>query len=378
MKSKGRSVFITLIVICLCIGGILAYADHSHRLGMKPSNKSSDEAQVSSKDTEMTEDISLKEDLDQDEINGYSVEDQLDGIDIKDVKDINNILLIGCDARDSKEPSRSDSMMILTVDKKHEKLKLVSIIRDTYVDIPEHGKQKINHSFFFGGPELLIQTIEENFKIDIDHYVTINFFGFKDLIDAMGGLEVDIEEDEISPINDVICGTKKELGDIDGIDSEAILLEEAGLQHLNGLQTLAYARVRHVGNGDFDRMGRQRKVITLTIDKFKDTPVTKYPAIITKFLPYVTTDMDFIDIISYAYAVNKIGNFTPVQMQMPVNELSEGKRMDKKGWVLIMDQKQNIEILQDFIYEDKEYDKTLVDTKAFKEYIDTIATEAEK
>ena len=194
----------------------------------------------------------------------------------------------------------------------------------------------------------------------------------------MGGLEVDIEEDEISPINDVICGTKKELGDIDGIDSEAILLEEAGLQHLNGLQTLAYARVRHVGNGDFDRMGRQRKVITLTIDKFKDTPVTKYPAIITKFLPYVTTDMDFIDIISYAYAVNKIGNFTPVQMQMPVNELSEGKRMDKKGWVLIMDQKQNIEILQDFIYEDKEYDKTLVDTKAFKEYIDTIATEAEK
>lgn len=357
LKNRKKGIGIIFMVICLCIGGVFACTSHKVQTAEETSNEKKELIKPIIEEPE--------EDTEKNE---------LDGIEIKDVKDISNILLIGCDARNTEEPSRSDSMMILSIDKIHGKLKLTSIMRDTYADIPEHGHQKLNHSFFFGGPELLIETIENNFKIDIDHYAIINFYGFKDLIDAMGGLEIDIKEDEISPLNDVISGTKKELDDIEGIEKEAIFIENAGKQTLNGLQTLAYARVRHVGNGDFDRMGRQRHIIELTMDKFKSTPITQYPKIITKFLPYIDTDMDFIDIVSYGYAVYNMDTFTPVQMQMPVNELSRGIILDKKGWVLIMDQRQNIQILHDFIYEDKEYDKTLVDDSNFEEVFETIVS----
>jgi len=354
LKTVKKKIFIAIMVICLCIG-VLACTEH-----MQTSNK------ISNKEQEKAKNITKEK------INN----NELDGIEIKDVKDISNILLIGCDARDIKETSRSDSMMILTIDKIHGKLKLTSIMRDTYVNIPEHDNQKLNHAFFFGGPELLIETIENNFKINIDHYAIINFYGFKDLIDAIGGLEIDIKEEEISPLNDVIKGTKKELNDIEGIEKEATPIDRAGKQTLNGLQTLAYARVRHVGNGDFDRMSRQRHIIDLTIDKFKSTPITQYPKIITKFLPYIETDMGVTDILSYAYTIYNMDSFTPVQMQIPVNELSRGIILNKKkGWVLIMDQEQNIQILQDFIYKDKEYDKTLVDDSNFEELFETIVSE---
>jgi len=119
-----------------------------------------------------------------------------------EVKGITNILLLGIDDRGTEEPIRSDTIMILTLDDNNKKMKLTSIMRDTYVEIPGHGSQKINHAFAYGGVNLMAQTIEKNFHISLEQYVKINFEGFKDLADSLGGLDVNISNyEEVNELN---------------------------------------------------------------------------------------------------------------------------------------------------------------------------------
>lgn len=370
-QHKILNIILITLVLVLCIWGVnvgLTMEKEKRQKEAEAINTIDEEAK---KESEPIEEEQKKE---EEKEKGEVVEEKEP--EYPQVEGIRNILLIGTDARTLDEKSRSDSIMILSVDSVHKKLKLTSIMRDSYVDIPEHGEQKINHAFFYGGPELLMKTVENNFKIDIDHYAIINFFGFKDLVDSLGGIDVEVKENEISPINDVIYGTIKQMPEF---KKDFKLLEQPGMQHLNGLQALAYSRVRHVGNGDIDRSKRQREVISIVIGRLKDTPVIKYPMVITKFLPYMKTDMNAGDIASYAYTVYKIGNFNPEQIQMPTAELSVGKTINKKkGWVWLMDKEQNSKILQDFIYEDKEYDKNEIDKKSFEKVIQAyIAKEAE-
>ena len=122
-------------------------------------------------------------------------------VDYKEVDGITNILLLGTDGRTLDEASRSDTIMILTIDDIHKKLKLTSIMRDTFVEIPGHGEQKINAAFAYGGTTLLMKTIEMNFQIKLDKYAIINFFGFKDLIDSIGGLDIDVKPSELHELN---------------------------------------------------------------------------------------------------------------------------------------------------------------------------------
>mgnify|MGYP000983017188 CR=1 FL=1 len=352
-KKKMLLLWFSLAIVFVISGFFITNA---FALGKHSTNKSADSSAVVKVSDENTSTEIVKDESKPEEKEP----------EYKEIKGVSNILLIGTDARKLDEQARSDSIMILTVDSNHKKLKLTSIMRDTFVEIPNHGEQKINHSYFYGGPELLMETIEKNFKIKIDHYAIINFFGFKDLIDSLGGIDVDIKQKEIKPINDVINGTVKQIPEF---KKEYKPIKKAGMQHLNGLQALSYSRVRHVGDGDFDRSQRQREVITLVIDKLKDTSVFKYPTVISKFMPYIKTDMRITDMANYAYTVYKIGNFMPIQMQMPVSELSSGKILNKKGWVLLMDKEQNTEILHDFLYEDKEYDKTQINNASLKQSI---------
>ena len=119
--------------------------------------------------------------------------------------EIINILLVGSDGRPGEKVSRSDSMMILTVDNKHKKLKLTSLGRDTYVKIPNHGFQKLTHAYAYGKEKLLIQTIEDNFKLDIQNYAQVDFFSFMDIVDALGGVDVNIKSEEIPELNKFVA-----------------------------------------------------------------------------------------------------------------------------------------------------------------------------
>ena len=122
---------------------------------------------------------------------------------------VTNILLVGTDGRPGEESSRSDSMMILTVDDVNKSLKLTSLARDSYVDIPDHGYQKLTHAYAYGQANLLIETIEDNFEIDIHNYVVVDFYSFMDIVDSLGGVTVTVQESELEEVNKFIPETYK-------------------------------------------------------------------------------------------------------------------------------------------------------------------------
>ena len=279
----------------------------------------------------------------------------------KEVEGISNILLVGTDARNLEENSRADAMLILSIDNINKKIKLTSIMRDSYVKIPGHGEQKINHAYALGGMKLLRETIQENFKVRLDDYAVINFKGFEKLVDVIGGIEVDLTKAEMNEMN-------KFIPEVNPKDPH--LVKAPGLQRLDGQQTLSYVRIRQIGSGDYDRTKRQRKAVSLIIGEMKNVNVLKYPMMTSKLLPYFKTNMEVGTMLNYAYTIYKINNFTPEQIQIPVTEISRPEILRNKGWVLLMDVKQNAEVIHNFIFEDIKYDVKNLDYVSFKKAIE--------
>lgn len=272
--------------------------------------------------------------------------------DYKYDNSITNILLIGSDARPGETVSRSDSMMILTVDGKHKSLKLTSLGRDTYVSIPNHGYEKLTHAYAYGEEKLLIETIENNFKLDIQNYAKVDFYTFIDIVDTLGGVEIDIQQSEIDEMNKFIkeaysWDKKKNKGKIEYIT-------ESGKQHLKGYQTLTYARIRK-NDGTMQRDNRQRVLIEAILKKVESTSFTKYPELLDAVMPYVKTNMSPSDIMLLGKEVLSIGNFHINTMQFPLHPENE-IRLPESGYVIPFEQYE-VEFLHDFIFNNKKLDK---------------------
>ncbi|WP_052447362.1 LCP family protein [Clostridium polynesiense] len=277
---------------------------------------------------------------------------------LDEVKGITNILLIGSDARPGENVSRADSIMILTIDNVHKKIKTTSIQRDSYVKIPGHSEQKINAAFAYGGPQLLEKTIENNFKLKIDNYVIVNFEGFKSIIDTLGGIDVEVKANEINELNKFI---------LDAGGSEADFIKNPGYQHLNGSQSLSFSRIRKVGNGTTaERDNRQRMVVSRLVDKLKETSPLKFPKILSSTLPYVKTNLGMTTILNLAYTAYSINNSNIESLSIPVEQLTWGGEYTNKGWVFIMDKEQNSKILKEFIFDDKTPNPKEFDYSAFR------------
>ncbi|GIM30307.1 hypothetical protein CPJCM30710_29730 [Clostridium polyendosporum] len=288
------------------------------------------------------------------------IEDEIEEkIPYEQQKGIINILLIGTDARSLNEKARSDTIMIATIDSNHKKVKVSSIMRDSYVEIKGCGENKINSAYAFGGPELLLDTIYRNFNIKIDKYIVVNFWGFEDIIDEIGGIDIDIKSYEISEIN-------KYTGELRDVKSPKLIKE--GFQHVDGQQALAYSRIRKVGNGSFERSERQRIIVTEITKKILALNPIQYPLIMNKILPYVKTNIEPIMIMNYGYTVYKLDEIKFEQLQIPVTELCEG-RIYNGAWVFLMDRKQNSKVLNDFIYIDKPVDTQEFDYNNFRAVI---------
>lgn len=262
-------------------------------------------------------------------------------------KGITNILLVGTDARNAEEKSRSDAMMILTVDNKHKNLKLTSLARDTYVNIPGHGMEKLTHAYAYGGVNLLIETIESNFELDIQNYAIVNFFSFMDIVDTLGGVSVDVQKNELSELRKYTqecydLNTNPNKGDLKFVES-------TGYQKLNGYQALAYARIRY-NDSAMERDHRQREIMQGLATGLQNLPVTKYPELVDTILPYVKTNMKPTEIIKLGASVLSIGNFDIKQLEFPIAEYSTGGIVGSDGWVLQFDASKNLPILHDFIF----------------------------
>ncbi|GAB6168221.1 LCP family protein [Clostridium carnis] len=190
-------------------------------------------------------------------------------------KEVKNIALFGIDAEDG-EVGRSDAIMVLTLDSVHNKMKLTSIMRDSYVYIPDMYMDKINHAHAFGGPELAIRTINENFNLNIQDFMSVSFTSLPIIIDEIGGVEVNITDEEVKHI--------------EGISSP-------GLYNLTGAQALDYSRIRYATGGDYKRTERQRVIIEGVFNKLKNTSISNYNSLINKFLPYVKTNMSSMELL---------------------------------------------------------------------------------
>lgn len=223
--------------------------------------------------------------------------EHVEGVELISDKNVRNILLIGSD-KDTGGSSRSDSIMIASVNKATGRITLCSILRDTHLAIPGNRESKVNAAYSWGGANLLIQTIEQNFGIKIDDYATVNFEMFTELVDGLGGVDIEVTEDEADYINNRHSYGKEEKPDT---------VESGENVHLDGYQTLWYSRIRKL-DSDFMRTERQRKVLSAIATKVKSqiNPVGIFGLISTAgdVAPYIETTLSTTDFWSLIFSLS--------------------------------------------------------------------------
>lgn len=264
---------------------------------------------------------------------------------------ITNVALFGVDQRDSQTQVRSDAIMILSVDKEHNKIKLSSLMRDMAVEIADYGQDKVNSAYFKGGPQLAVKTINQNFGLDIKEYATVNFQQMATIIDAVGGVEIDVSENERLDANNSIY----EQSHIAGLPQD--IIKQAGLQTLSGTQAVAYARIRHTktddgANDDFGRTDRQREVLSKMFYKALDMNPLEYPEFAKKLLPAVVTSLDISEILDLGTIMLRDVAFEDVRFPMDSELIGNGIIYIGSQQCLNVDLEATGEKIKSFIYDD--------------------------
>lgn len=305
MKRRSKIVLgilgIIISILLVTIGGIYSYGNHLFNKIEKIEIDKSD--------------VGIKDEVEE-KLSAYS-------------DSVINIALFGIDAEEGGV-GRSDSIIIATIDTTHKKLKLISIMRDSYVAIEGHGNDKLNHAYAFGGPQLAIKTLNENFDLNIDDFIAVNFTTLPKIIDMLGGVTIDITSEEVSHIP--------------GIDV-------AGTYTLTGEQALAYSRIRYASGGDYVRTDRQRTVLSKVFEKILSINFTQYPSLLSEILPMVQTNLDYSEILNLGNEVLKMEVTTLEQERFPRDGYCEGKMIDKI-YYLTFDKENTVQQLHDYIFED--------------------------
>lgn len=220
----------------------------------------------------------------------------------KELSNYRNIALIGIDARDMDDDSntRSDAMIIASIDKKTNEVRLVSLYRDTYVSLGDNfGLDKITHAYFYGGAAQALQTINRNLDLNCEEVVVVNWKSVADTVDALGGLNIKIQESEIKEMNKYIKDTQKSIG------GSKKKIKKAGKQTLNGNQAVTYARIRKDSvDGDHRRNERMKAVLAAAVDKAKTLGLGELNKIADKILPMIKTNMSANQMMEMVVAIN--------------------------------------------------------------------------
>lgn len=269
----------------------------------------------------------------------------------ENTSNITNILLIGTDGRENEENYRSDSMIIATVDLKNKNIKLTSLARDTYVNIPGKGNGKLNEAYFWGKEDLLLETIKENFDIELDKYLTVDFDDLMNIIFILGGVQVDVQEHEIEATNNLIPTSYETCTYED--KGKMKLLTSPGIQTLNGYQAIAYSRIRYSDNA-INRDRRQRAVLMSVFSNMKKVATSNYQGILDELSPYFSTNLtssQILDLAANAYTSGAIKTVKQGQFPIIDDVHVKGGTYKDAGWVWLYDVN-SICVLKDFIYND--------------------------
>ena len=240
-------------------------------------------------------------------------------IDLSEVKpvegDIVNILLIGQDHRTGDNRTKSDSMILCTINKAKNTVTLTSFLRDLYVQIPERGNNRLNAAYPIGGMWLLNETLKANFGVEVDANVEVDFGGFEAVVDALGGVDVEI--------------TKAEADHLEEFYEDVHLVP--GMNHLNGEAALAYSRIRYI-DSDFERSNRQRNVLSALLDGIRDANLVKLLKLMDAVLPLIKTDMTDQEILSYAVSFYPmLSDCKIITQRIPQDDAFEFARVDGRS-----------------------------------------------
>ena len=339
-KKKGRFprwlkilTVVFSVVMIVSIGGMYAVSNYLDRINF----------------TDWSNTEKLTEEFDQDDIDGLDIVDP-DSINLNSSgslrtdQDVINILLVGEEAiNDGSSRGRTDSMMIATINIKQKALKLTSIMRDLYVAIPGYSDNKLNAAYHNGGMPLLKQTIEENFDIELDGSVLVDFAGFEEIIDRLGGVDITLSANEAAYLNRT-----------NYISNPIYRNVRAGTQTLNGNQALGYSRIRYVKTeserDDFGRTSRQRTVLNAIFEKYKSKSLPELVTILYDILPLVTTDISKSTIMDYLATVVTLGATELETLRIPVDNAYSGSSVRGMSVLLPDTLQDNIDALHTFIF----------------------------
>ena len=257
--------------------------------------------------------------------------------------DWTNILLLGCDSYTTKEQQRTDSMIILSVNMKTAQIKMTSLMRDIWIKVPGgSGHRKLTELCAVGGPDMTIRAINENFGMSLDKYALISMAGIAEIIDLVGGLDLDITEAERKALN-------KGLFDLSGLSGMDQLQESGENVHLNGNQATAYARIRKI-DSDYVRTERQRTVLLALAKKIKDgASAATLLTIVNVLLEYVETNLSLVEIMSLAGVGLSADLAGAEQFRLPADGTFESG-MYGEVWCIKPNFEKNAKLLHDFIY----------------------------
>lgn len=298
------------------------------------------------------------------------------------MKGYRNIAFFGVDSTrgELNKNTRSDSIIICSINQETGKVKLVSVYRDTYLNIGNDVYNKCNAAYAQGGPEQAINMLNENLDLNITDFVTIGFGGLTDVINALGGIQINVEEDEISHLNNYQSTMAQELG------MKYTEVTQPGLQTLDGLQATAYCRIRYTRGWDYKRAARQRAVIYATVAKAKQANVSQLTEIMNSAFKEIYTSMDVSDMVK---DVSNIANYT-VETEDSIDTMQNGFPQENlriqanlggaKGDCVVPETlSENVKWLHQFLFDDSAYnvsDKVDQYSKAIES--DTAGAQAEQ
>lgn len=278
----------------------------------------------------------------------------ISSISLKKSPLISNILLLGVDNREGESGfQRADTMMLISIDHLHQKIKFTSFLRDSYVEIPGHGMMKLNAASSLGGIQLTIDTIEYNYKIKINKYMEVDFKAFTAIIDALGGVDVPVTAKEAAYLNNTWYKWS--------LTGNRIYFESGDAVHMDGEHALMFSRIRKL-DSDIQRTRRQRLVVNAIRQKAADAKPSDLAKAAWDVLPYLRTDMGGFKTSNLAIgSILLYRHYDILQTTAPRTDTYTNRSIPNVGAVLYFDVDQNATILKNYIYRD-EYDENFVST----------------
>lgn len=340
-RNKGRKLAgnITILVFSILFviaGAVFVYVD---RAILDPITNISPSSSVSEVSQEPTSSISSSTSQQSTDPNEPVLDDAPVFNGLYHDPAVMNILVVGVENYQANDVGRSDSMILVSIDTRHQKIKMTSIMRDLFVRVPGYGSMKINGAFSLGGSALSVQTIESNFGIDIDRWVEVDMDAFRHIIDKMGGVEIEVTDAEADLINQY-----------SGEDPSKAL-PGAGTYILTGKQANYYARIRKIGD-DFERTQRQRNVMESVINQFRDADLLTINDMIIAAVPEITTNISKSEILKLAMNSLTYLQYPVEQARVPFDDAYENAYSPSAGSILLPNLYRNSEEMVEFIYEE--------------------------